>query len=56
MADLLGSECLDCELLASFGVQNKQIICDTGEVLQILTIARFLPNQRLVCKCYLIKI
>ena len=48
---LLGSEFLDSESLTSFGVQNKQIICDTGEVLQILTIARFLPNQRLVCKC-----
>ncbi len=41
----------DSELLASFGVQNNQIICDTGEVLTVLCIARVLPSQRLVCKC-----
>ncbi len=44
-------ELLNSALLASFGVQNNQIVCDTNETLQVLTIARVLPNARLVCKC-----
>jgi tRNA A-37 threonylcarbamoyl transferase component Bud32 len=46
MADIL-----DSQLLASFGVQNNQMVCDTGEVLTIVSIARVLPGQRIVCKC-----
>ena len=42
---------LDSDLLARFGIQNNQIICDTGETLTVLQIARVLHNQRLVCKC-----
>lgn len=40
-------------ILANFGVQNQQIVCDTGEILTVQTIARVLPNARLVCKCLL---
>lgn len=45
------AELLDSALLASFGVHNNQIICDSGEQLTVLEIARVLPQQRLVCKC-----
>lgn len=46
-------QAIDSATLASFGVQNNQIVCNSGETLTVLAIARVLPNQRLVCKCLL---
>ena len=45
------AELSDSTLLASFGAHNNRIVCDTGETLTVIAIARVLPNARLVCKC-----
>ena len=44
---------LDSALLAGFGIQDNLLKLETGEELIILSIARVLPDQRLVCRCML---